>query len=134
MPDIEHEITIKAYPDQVFEALTTTDGLRGWWTRDAMIGKQTGEVAFMNRKVITKIKVVKLVQDKHVGWQITDSNAPGGWGNSTITFDLSGETTVKLAHRRLSDDGEGFALTNDGWKFYLESLKKYLETGAGTPK
>ncbi len=134
MPDIEHEISIKAYPDQVFEALTTTDGVRGWWTRDAQLGKQTGEFGFQNRSVVTKIKVVKLVQDKHVGWQVTASNAPAGWNNSVITFDLSGETHIKFAHRRLGDDGEDFTRVSDGWKFYLESLKKYLETGAGTPK
>ena len=31
MPDILHRVGIAAKPERVFEALTTLEGLRGWW-------------------------------------------------------------------------------------------------------
>jgi uncharacterized protein YndB with AHSA1/START domain len=33
MADIRHRVGIAAPPARVYEALTTTEGLSGWWTR-----------------------------------------------------------------------------------------------------
>jgi uncharacterized protein YndB with AHSA1/START domain len=35
MADILHRVGIDAKPDQVFNALTTIEGLRGWWSNTA---------------------------------------------------------------------------------------------------
>ena len=35
MPEIDHEIKIAAAPEQVFAALTTLDGVKGWHTPTA---------------------------------------------------------------------------------------------------
>src|SRR5690349_12585279 len=35
MPDILHRVGINAKPDKVFAALTTIEGLRGWWVSTA---------------------------------------------------------------------------------------------------
>ena len=32
MVDILHRVGVTSSPDKVYEALTTIDGLRGWWT------------------------------------------------------------------------------------------------------
>ena len=34
MVDILHKVGVKSSPDDVYEALTTRDGLAGWWTED----------------------------------------------------------------------------------------------------
>ena len=34
MVDILHRIGVTSSPDDVYAALTTTDGLAGWWTQD----------------------------------------------------------------------------------------------------
>ena len=34
MADILHRVGIKASPDEVYQALTTRDGLAAWWTND----------------------------------------------------------------------------------------------------
>jgi uncharacterized protein YndB with AHSA1/START domain len=34
MLDILHRVGIKSSPDAVYRALTTLDGLAGWWTRN----------------------------------------------------------------------------------------------------
>lgn len=35
MSDILHRVGIDAKPDKVFDALTTIEGLRGWWSSTA---------------------------------------------------------------------------------------------------
>jgi uncharacterized protein YndB with AHSA1/START domain len=35
MPDIMHLVKINASPERVYQALTTPEGIRNWWTRDA---------------------------------------------------------------------------------------------------
>ncbi len=42
MPDIMHLITICASPERVYQALTTADGIRNWWTRDADLDGEVG--------------------------------------------------------------------------------------------
>lgn len=34
MADIRHRVGVGASPDAVYQALSTPDGLSGWWTRD----------------------------------------------------------------------------------------------------
>ena len=34
MVDILHRVGVTSSPDEVYKALTTVDGLAGWWTED----------------------------------------------------------------------------------------------------
>jgi len=43
MPDIMHLIKIRVSPERVYEALTTAEGIRNWWTRDAVLDSKIGE-------------------------------------------------------------------------------------------
>ena len=44
MADIIHKIRIEAPIEKVFEAFTTIDGLKGWWTKWTSFEKGEGEV------------------------------------------------------------------------------------------
>jgi uncharacterized protein YndB with AHSA1/START domain len=49
MPDMMHLVKIHASPERVYQALTTTEGIRNWWTRDADLDSKiggTGEFRF----------------------------------------------------------------------------------------
>jgi uncharacterized protein YndB with AHSA1/START domain len=49
MPDIMHLVKIHASPERVSQALTTAEGSRNWWTRDAVLDSKiggTGEFSF----------------------------------------------------------------------------------------
>src|SRR5215813_12767211 len=37
MPDIMHTLKIHASPEQVYDAIATAEGIRNWWTRDAVL-------------------------------------------------------------------------------------------------
>ena len=42
MSDILHRVGIDAKPDRVFNALTTIEGLRGWWSNTAIRQRRKG--------------------------------------------------------------------------------------------
>ena len=140
MYDIRHLIRIHASPERIYRALTTADGIHGWWTRDADLDDAvggTGEFRFYGGKGVTVVRIAELDRPRRVGWETVSSNAPGGWVGTTITFDLRADgddTILTLAHRGFAEPSDGVALVNTGWAYYLVSLQQYLETGEGAPQ
>ena len=139
MPDIMHLVKIHTSPELVYQALTTAEGIRHWWTRDADLDAQiggTGEFRFSyGGTVVTQVRVEVLTPPSRVGWKTVSSFRPE-WDGTTITFDLRAEgsdTVLAFAHRGFDRADEGFALTTTGWGYYLVSLQQYLETGKGAP-
>ena len=139
MPDIMHLIKINASSERVYQALTTAEGIRNWWTRDAELDSRiggTGEFRFSHGgTVVTKVRVEALNPPVRVGWETISSFRPE-WDGTTITFDLRAEgsdTVLSFAHRGFEQAGEIYALTTTGWGYYLVSLQQYLETGKGAP-
>jgi uncharacterized protein YndB with AHSA1/START domain len=138
MPDIMHLVKIHASPERVYQALSTAEGIRNWWIRDAVLDSKiggTGEFRFNDGKSITKIKVDGLEQPVNVGWQTISSTNPS-WEGTTIKFDLRAEgsdTALAFAHRGFKQADTFYAMTTTGWGYYLLSLKRYLESGKGMP-
>ncbi len=138
MPDIMHLIKIGASPKRVYAALTTAEGVRSWWTRDADLDTHvggTGEFRFSyGSPVVTQVRVEELVPSMRVGWKTISSLRPE-WAGTMISFDLraeGGDTFLSFAHRGFAQADKIYALTT-GWGYYLVSLQQYLETGEGTP-
>jgi uncharacterized protein YndB with AHSA1/START domain len=135
MPDIMHRIKITAPPEQVYQALTTADGIRNWWTRDAELDQQIGgigEFRFYERRFVARVKVDELTPPTRVGWTVTNA----AWDGKTIQFDLEADGSdswLSLAHRGFSNADQGYARATTRWGYYLLSLRRYLQTGKGTP-
>lgn len=137
MPDIMHLITIRVSPEQVYQALATPEGIRNWWTHDAVLDSKiggTGEFCFYERQRVTKVGVTELVPPVRMAWRTIASNI--GWDGTTIAFELRPEgrdTVLRLAHRGFPQADDLYARTTTGWAYYLVSLQQYLETGKGAP-
>ena len=133
--DIMHRLRIHAPPERVYQAITTSDDIRNWWTRDAALDAKiggTGEFGFYNRRFVAKVKVDELTPSRHVAWEVVNS----AWDGKTIVFDLQpqgSDTVLSFAHRGFKRADEGYASATTRWGYYLVSLKQYLETGKGTP-
>lgn len=138
MPEILHLIKIRAAQDKVYQAVSTPEGIRGWWTRDAALDPKaggSGEFGFYGHRMVIKVKVAEITPPNHVAWDSVSSTG-GGFDGTTISFDLKSEdgvTSVLFAHRGFKTAGEQVASATTRWGFYLLSLKHYLETGEGTP-
>jgi uncharacterized protein YndB with AHSA1/START domain len=136
MVDIVHRIGTTTTPDRVYDALTTTDGLAGWWTTDTT-GDATpgGTIAFrFGASGGFDMKVLDQRANQRVEWEVTDG--PAEWIGTHVTFDLAeddGYTIVLFKHEGWREQVEFMFHCSTRWATYLMSLKQFVETGAGDP-
>jgi uncharacterized protein YndB with AHSA1/START domain len=136
MVDILHRIGATASPEDVYAALTTVDGLAGWWTQDT---EGDGDVGGVLRFRFGPaggfdIKVLDAQPGKLVLWQVVDG--PQEWVGTQIRFDLKQEddfTIVLFRHEGWKEPVEFMYHCSTKWASFLLSFKKLLETGKGDP-
>jgi uncharacterized protein YndB with AHSA1/START domain len=137
MPDILHRIgVLTPDPGKVYEALTTVDGLAGWWTQDtAGSGDQGGVLQFRFPPVGGfDMEVIDLQPPERVVWRVADG--PAEWIGTTIHWNLhqAGDYTIILfRHQGWREPVEFMNHCSTKWATYLLSLKSRLETGKGAP-
>jgi uncharacterized protein YndB with AHSA1/START domain len=136
MPDILHKVAIKASPVETFEALTTLDGLAGWWTNDTKGDSAIGGVIhfrFADRGLID-MKVLELDPGKRVLWEVVAG--PEAWIGSKVGFDLDRDddfTIVLFKHEGWKEQSAFMHHCTTKWAMFLMSLKASVETGTGAP-
>lgn len=135
MADILHRIGVTGSPDAVYAALTTVEGLAGWWTEDtdgdAGVG---GVVRFRFVPGGFDMKVLESKAAERVLWEVVDG--PEEWVGTRVSFDLSQEegfTIVLFRHEGWEEPVEFMYHCSTKWAIYLMSLKKMVETGKGEP-
>jgi uncharacterized protein YndB with AHSA1/START domain len=139
MPDIVHRIGIRAPLAQVYAAVSSADGVAGWWSREtraiegrslesrfqAPDGAELGRMAF---------DLVRTVPDESVHWRFTEG--PDEWVGTDATFEFSRDgdmTLVIFGHRGWREPVEFMAHCSMKWAVFLLSLRQYAETGTGRP-
>ncbi len=114
MADIIHRVGIKAPLSKVYAALSTVEGIAGWWTQHtsgaSKVGEKIGvrfhaadgkEIGSMN------MEVKALDPNKKVHWCVT--SGPEEWVGTDVIFTLSqqGEYTIVLfGHKNWRDANE----------------------------
>jgi uncharacterized protein YndB with AHSA1/START domain len=134
MVDILHKVGIKSSsPAAVYKALTTCEGLSGWWTRDTTgDGAVGGVLLFRFGGGGFDMKIVELEPAKRVLWQVVDG--PQEWVGTTVSFELRQEgdwTIVFFKHQGWREPVEFMHHCSTKWAVFLLSLKSLLETGKG---
>lgn len=141
MIDIIHRVGIKAPVSKVYTALSTVDGIAGWWTKETSGSSKVGgtigvrflstdgkEIGSMNMEVIA------LDLNKKVHWRFT--SGPKEWIGTDAVFNLSQEgdyTIVLFGHKNWREAIEFTAHCSTKWAVFLMSLKELIETGTGKP-
>jgi hypothetical protein len=136
MPDILHRVGIKSSSlHGAYQALTTLEGLSGWWTNNTQgQGEVGGVLQFRFGAGGIDMKVLKLQPAKHVLWQVVDG--PKEWIGTRVSFDLKQEgdwTIVLFEHQGWKEPVEFMHHCSTKWAVFLLSLKSLLETGGGSP-
>lgn len=141
MFDIIHRIGTKAPVARVYEAITSLEGLAGWWTEEVLgDGRIGGKIEFVFRtptgdvkgKMVMEVRESSPLQE--VRWKCTDG--PPEWIGTDITFNLSeqdGQTIILFGHRNWREAVEFTAHCSTKWAVFLLSLRDYAETGKGKP-
>ena len=136
MPDILHKVGIKSSPNDTYSALTTCDGLAGWWTSNTQGNCDVGGVIqfrFGTRGGID-MKVLELEPAKRVLWQVVDG--PKQWIGTKVSFELKADddfTILLFRHLGWKEPNEFMHHCSTKWATFLLSLKSFVETGKGAP-
>ena len=136
MVDILHRVGMRgASVDEVYEALTTIDGLSRWWTtRTSGDAGEGGSILFRFEPGDIGVRVLETVPGKRVVWLVEDE--PLEWRGTTISFDLRREgdwAIVLFAHEGWAEPVEFMHHCSTKWATFLMSLKQLVETGTGRP-
>ncbi|CAM4509299.1 SRPBCC domain-containing protein [Nocardia ninae] len=136
MVDILHRVGVgSASVDDVYAALTSIEGLAGWWASDTKGDTNPGGVIqFRFTAGGFDMKVVDLQPGKRVLWEVVDG--PEEWIGTEVVWDLKEEegfTIILFQHRGWKEPGEFMHHCSTKWAIYLMSLKQLVETGTGAP-
>lgn len=137
MQEIIHAVTIHATPRAVYRALTTEEGVTGWWTARASVEEGVGGVIrfTFHGDFHPHMEQTELEPQRHVAWRCVGGH--DNWRDNRFSFDLEardGDTLLLFRQhyaRELTD--EVYGTYNFNWGYYLQSLKQLCETGTGTP-
>jgi uncharacterized protein YndB with AHSA1/START domain len=142
-PDVRRTVTIAAPPERVFDAITTLEGLRGWWCENTTgADGQGGEftLRWSSGGDVT-IRFDRLERPHRIEWLCTGQHdvnftPPDEWVGTRMVFGLRADgdgTVVDFTHYGLAEL-ECAEMCRRGWEFYLsKSLPAFAETGSGMP-
>jgi uncharacterized protein YndB with AHSA1/START domain len=134
MADIYHQVGVRTDIEKAYRALTTLDGLSGWWTKTTGDTVESGRLNFHFKDIDIEMSIIQLKPVNKVAWQCTEKE--GEWKDTTITFDLEqaeDQVFVNFSHRGWAAQTSLCAHCSTKWAVFLLSLKDYLETGKGQP-
>ena len=145
MNHYQQSLVVTATPATVYAALTTAEGLRGWWTDDCDVATAVGEtITFRFGQTSKDMRIERLDAGREVRWHVTKAHIAAGnlarrdeWVGTDIVFRLAsagaGRTQLDFEHVGLVPGLDCYALCNKGWQHFMTSLKQLAETGRGTP-
>jgi uncharacterized protein YndB with AHSA1/START domain len=141
MVNIIHRVGIKAPIEKVYEALSTTKGISGWWTEDTTGDSQPGKTIFVRFNTPEGKEIGSMNMDvkestpgKKVHWKFTAG--PPEWIGTEVIFSLHTEedyTIVLFSHINWVEEVEFKAHCSMKWAIFLLSLKQLVEEGKGRP-
>jgi len=145
MSHYQQSLILEANPAAVYAALTTPEGLRGWWTQDCDVQAKTGDTNHFRFGPNHKdMRIERLEPGHEVRWLCTGAHIAvdqltrrDEWVGTQPVFRLTpqgnGWTRLDFEHIGLVPNFECYTLCCDGWRYFLASLEQFVKTGQGTP-
>ena len=138
MPDILMQFDVAAEPATVFDALTTKQGLAGWWSTRAEVPSAVGQVvkvSFPDAPMTWDLRIVDCTKPDLLAWHCV--GGPPQWIDTDIAFGLGhkpeGGTLVLFDHRGFVEADAMFRIVSYHWAHILGRLASYAETGKPAP-
>ncbi|HEU4965658.1 MAG TPA: SRPBCC domain-containing protein [Bacilli bacterium] len=131
-------VQFQSPPSVVYQALTTPEGLRGWWTTDCEVNPEIGGVHrfYFEKVLFNGMRVTELVPDRVVHWTCVEGWSE--WLDTEVLFTLTetadGGTELLFEHRGLQPVLKCYKMCSQGWDNFIKgSLQAYVDTGKGHP-
>jgi len=125
--------------DAVFAALTTLDGLAGWWMPDVVGSPDPGgEITFRFDGEHVTMQVVYAERPSLVVWQCTESTRFPEWVGNSLWFDLqtrdASSTTIAFSQVGLVPSCDCYGICSGGWDHFVRSLAGFAAGEGGHPR
>ena len=136
MPDIVHDLPIKAPLDRVFQAVSTPQGLDCWWT-ERSAGRPVVGAEFelwFAPDYDWRAEVTRCVPGSE--FELRMVRADGDWIDTRVGFrleDREGTIWVRFYHTGWPSPNEHYRISCNCWALYLRILRRYLEHGETVP-
>jgi len=131
MPDILHRVGVNASADRVFEALSTIEGLRHWWTTVTTGNPTQGGLIDFG---FCDMNVMESRPGELVRWKCV--RGPEDWIGTEVSFQLTRkdhQTFILFKHAHWKAQGEFMHHCSTKWATFLLSLRDWLERNEGRP-
>jgi uncharacterized protein YndB with AHSA1/START domain len=133
--DSLHEIAVGAPAAKVFQAWTTVEGLRAWWTADVTVPRASGDLyvlRFDKGSVAFHFRVEEEVPDERLLWRgVEGSGMPAEWVGTKLDVRLSrasdGRTRMQFAHRDWRSAEGFYCVCNTTWGELVYRLRDWCE-------
>jgi len=100
---MEHEVWLNADQETVFEALTTEQGLDGWWGKALAAEPRVGAVVEFDHGLghPLRMEITDLVPNRSVSWKCVSrfsdpTNPASEWFGQTFHFELMPRAEIEL--------------------------------------
>lgn len=133
---IKHLFHIDVTKEKVFQAISTLEGLRNWWTVQV-----EGSTEIERELKFTfgdfggpTMMVMESSTNQKVVWRCIDKEH--SWYQHEYTFLLDendGKCRLRFSHSGWEENGDFYASCCFSWGRYLESMRQYCQTGKGHP-
>jgi uncharacterized protein YndB with AHSA1/START domain len=137
MADIAMQIDVAAPASAVYEALTTSAGVAGWWTTKNETSGTVGEVNsnwFPGMPLSWDLRVDEARPGELLAWHCL--GGPPEWIGTDVRWTLRGTddgTLVVFDHTGFAEAGPMYRTVTLGWAQMLLHLKEYLESSRPVP-
>lgn len=126
-------LELSASVEQVYEALTTENGIKSWWTTDCDVSTKVGGIHSFRfeRLLFNSMKILELVPNQIVHWRCVEGWSE--WKETDVLFTLhsneNGKTIVEFQHLGLTPSLACYKMCSKGWDDTLHHLQQYVENG-----
>ena len=141
--DITHKVKIKSSSSVIYNAVSTQNGIKGWWSKDCSVSEIEGGTSllkFNKEGMIVEMgfETKSLLPNEKVVWECTAMPNPA-WLRTKIITEIS-ETSdgceVIFSHTGFDEKWAGqppFEQTKGTWNHFVTSLVSFCESGIGQP-
>lgn len=137
MARIVLETDVAADPAKIVAALTSRDGIAGWWTDDVELEGGVGATMRLGFPVAPKRFELTIdeASPQRVVWRSV-GEFPPHWVDTTVTWTLTraeGATKVHFNHDGWESDEGLLPHAAYTWALLLGTLDRYTKTGTAAP-
>jgi hypothetical protein len=133
-------VDIGTSPDDLYRAVSTADGLHGWWAKNLRVAhgsEDVLELSFGEGAHIWRIRFARGMEPTRAEWDVLEQRPLSEMTGTKLIFEIEKAgprgSKLRFQHAGLNSQCSCYKDTNAAWDYLMGSLKDFLENGKGGP-